>query len=49
MGHFAYVGGSTVLLSGWGAFDGLYFIERATHHVDKNGGYTTSLEIRIGG
>lgn len=49
MGHFAYVGGCTVALSGWGAFDGLYFVERAVHCVDKGGGYTTSLDIRIGG
>lgn len=49
MGNFSYVGGNTVALREWGAFDGLYFIEKAIHHVDKNGGYTTSLELRIGG
>lgn len=48
MGDFSFVGGATVGLKGWGKFDGTWFIERATHSVSKGGGYTTSLEIRIG-
>lgn len=48
MGNFGFVGGATVGLKGWGKFDGTWFIERATHNVSKGGGYTTSLEIRIG-
>lgn len=48
MGDFGFVGGATVGLKGWGKFDGTWFIEKATHSVSKGGGYTTSLEIRIG-
>lgn len=48
MGNFNFVGGATVGLKNWGKFDGIWFIEKATHNVSKGGGYTTSLEIRIG-
>lgn len=38
--------GLTILISGWGRYDGKYIIERATHTVDGGGGYKTSIEIR---
>lgn len=47
MGDFQFVGGSTVKLSGWGKFDGVWFVERATHKVSR-GGYTTDIDIRMG-
>jgi len=37
--------GSTVVIDGWGRYDGKYIIERATHTVGS-GGYTTQIEIR---
>lgn len=39
---------STIGIKGFGAFDGAYFIESATHIVSRDGGYTTSLELRRG-
>jgi hypothetical protein len=43
MGNIALVAGVTVMIQGWGVFDGKYFIEEATH---KGPGYTTSLDLR---
>ncbi|MBW7863048.1 MAG: hypothetical protein GX580_02925 [Candidatus Hydrogenedens sp.] len=37
--------GANVILSGMGRLDGRYRIDRATHQVDRAGGYTTSLEV----
>ncbi len=31
---------------GWGGFDSKYVIAQATHSLDKNGGYTTSVELQ---
>jgi hypothetical protein len=42
-GNINLVAGVTVMIEGWGAFDGKYFIEEATH---KGPGYTTSLDLR---
>ena len=49
MGNFSYLGGSTVKIRGFGNFDGVYFIERASHRVSKDGGYVSSIDIRSGG
>ncbi len=38
--------GTTVSLSGYGKFDGNYFVEQASHRVDSGGGYATSLKLR---
>lgn len=46
MGDMRFLGGNNINISGFGAFDGKYLIERATHSV--SGGYTTSLELRMG-
>jgi len=43
LGNIALVAGVTVNLKGWGAFDGKYFIEQATH--EGGNGYRTSLEL----
>jgi phage protein D len=44
MGSVILVAGITVVLQGWGAFDGKYFVEEATH--DGGSGYTVKLELR---
>ena len=41
-GNTRMVSGTNVMLSGFGQFDGKYFIDRATHKV--GGGYTTAIE-----
>ena len=46
MGDLRYVGGSNVKIVGFGAFDGIFTIESATHSVSN--GYTTSLSISMG-
>lgn len=40
------VAGSTVIVTGFGAYDGTYFIEQATHSVSRGSGYTTKITIR---
>jgi phage protein D len=47
MGDLSLVGGVTVGVAGFGAFDGVYFVERATHRVSRSR-YATSLELRRG-
>ena len=49
VGDMRYLGGSNVEVTGWGKFDGTYFIEKAAHSVNKGSGYVTSLELRLGG
>lgn len=44
-GNVLLVGGVTVALSGWGTFDGKYFIEQANHDVGGSG-YTTKIDLR---
>lgn len=44
VGNIQLLGGVCIDLEGFGAFDGKYFIEKATHLID--GGYKTDLEIR---
>nr|WP_294510516.1 contractile injection system protein, VgrG/Pvc8 family [uncultured Bilophila sp.] len=44
MGHPGLVSGSTIILAGFGRFDGTYFVEKATHKI--SGKYTTSAELR---
>ena len=46
MGDLRFVGGSNVMISGFGAFDGSYVIEKATHSV--SGSYTTKLDLSMG-
>lgn len=41
-GNTKMVSGANITLSGFGLFDGKYFIDKATHKV--GGGYTTALE-----
>lgn len=43
MGNIALVAGVTVMIKGWGVFDGKYFVEEATH---GGPGYTVKLELR---
>jgi len=45
VGDVALVAGVTVLLQGWGKFDGKYFIDEAVHEGGGNG-YTTKVELR---
>lgn len=44
-GDVGLVAGVTVLLKGWGGWDGKYIVTKATHKVGS-GGYTTQLRIR---
>ena len=44
MGHPGLVAGITIALTGFGAFSGDYFVEKAEHKI--GGGYTTSAELR---
>ncbi len=46
LGDMRFLGGNNIELAGFGAFDGKYAIEKATHTV--SGGYTTSLELHMG-
>lgn len=46
MGDLRFVGSSNVKISGFGAFDGDYVIEKATHSV--SGSYTTKLDLSMG-
>jgi phage protein D len=41
--------GVTIGLDGFGAFDGRYLVEKATHAIDRSGGYSTSIEFKDGG
>lgn len=44
LGNIALVAGVTVIIEGWGAFDGKYFVEQADHAVGS--GYTTKIDLR---
>lgn len=44
MGHPKYTAGATVMVKGFGWFDGKYIITQATH--SKSGKYSTSIDIR---
>lgn len=41
------VAGNIVALSGWGAMDGSYMIERAEHRLSRATGYVTEAELRM--
>lgn len=43
VGNIALVAGVTVMLQGWGKFDGKYFVETAEH---SGPGYTVKLDLR---
>ena len=45
-GDTRLVAGVTVEVSDYGAFDGKYIIETATHTVSKSGGYKTDITLR---
>ena len=45
MGDLRLVGASNVKITGFGAFDGNFTIEKATHTV--SGGYTTKLDLSM--
>ena len=46
MGDLRFVGGSNVTVSGFGAFDGKYTIEKAAHSVGDS--YTTQISLSMG-
>ena len=46
MGDLRFVGGSNITISDFGAFDGVYVIEKATHTVGDS--YTTKLDLSMG-
>ena len=46
MGDLRYVGGSNVDIKGFGAFDGKYLIESATHSL-AGSGYTTNIKLSM--
>ncbi len=45
-GNTALVAGVTVMLEGWGGWDGKYIVKQAKHTVDSSGGYTTQIAVR---
>lgn len=45
-GDTSLVAGATVMLSGYGMFDGKYLIKVATHTVSGSGGYTTKIKAQ---
>ena len=47
MGDLRFVGASNITIEGFGAFDGKYAIEKASHTVGDS--YTTKLDLRMGG
>jgi phage protein D len=47
MGDMRFVAGINIQISGWGKFDGKYFIEKAEHSIGGSG-YTTSINLRLG-
>jgi phage protein D len=49
IGDMRFVAGVNVQVSGWGKFDGKYFIEKVSHSVSQGSGYTMTLDIRLGG
>ncbi len=46
MGNPRLFSGMTVKLADYGDFSGTYLIEKATHKIVGNGGYTTDLDLR---
>lgn len=46
MGEPRLLGGITLHLSGWRRLDGKYFVEKAVHAISRDGGYTTTADIR---
>jgi phage protein D len=49
IGDMRFVAGVNIQVSGWGKFDGKYFVERVTHNINKGSGYETSVELHVGG
>jgi phage protein D len=49
IGDMRFVAGVNIQISGWGNFDGKYFVEKASHTVNTGGGFATHLELRVGG
>lgn len=45
MGDTRLISGTVLKLSGWGHFDSDYVIQQATHSLDRDGGYRTSVEL----
>lgn len=45
-GNPALTAGRTVMLRGWGMWNGKYMIKQAKHTVDGSGGYTTQISLR---
>ena len=45
-GNPSAAAGVTVMLEGWGGWDGKYIIKQAVHTVDAGGGYTTQVKLR---
>ena len=46
MGDTRLLSGLTFTLSGWGAFDGKYIVESASHNQTRDSGYQTGIKIR---
>lgn len=45
MGDTRLLSGTVLKLSGWGHFDSEYVVQQATHSLDRDGGYRTSVEL----
>jgi phage protein D len=45
MGSTKYVAGQCVSLTGWGKFDGKYYVDEATHTITKSDGYTCDYKL----
>jgi phage protein D len=49
IGDMRFAAGVNIQVTGWGKFDGKYFVEKVSHSVSMGSGYATSLELRVGG
>ena len=47
-GNTRLVAGNTVVLAGFGHFDGTYLIDTSRHSMDKTSGYHTEIDIKRG-
>jgi uncharacterized protein len=48
-GTTAIAAGVNITISGFGAYDGKFYVESARHQIERSAGYTTELQIRSTG
>lgn len=45
-GNAKLLAGMVLRVEGWGVYDGNWFIEKTCHNINRDAGYTTSMEIK---